>query len=94
MIGARTTYAAPSRAAALNSATGLAACRRASSDVAVLGSLHLVEHVREGGLELQRLLNLVGTHIGIFAVFEEARAVVVADELDESLRPGLPANAV
>ena len=53
-------------------------------------SLHLVEHVREGGLELQRLLDLVGTHIGIFPVFEEARALVLADELDEFLRLGLP----
>ena len=53
-------------------------------------SLHLVEHVRKCGFELKRLLDLVGTHIGIFPVFEEARAVVVADELDETLRIGLP----
>ena len=53
-------------------------------------SLHLIEHVREGGLELQRLLDLVGAHVGIFAVFKEARALVLADELDEFLRLGLP----
>ena len=46
-------------------------------------SLHLVEHVREGGLELQRLLDLVGTHIRILTVFQEARALMLANELDE-----------
>src|SRR4029453_16458180 len=53
-------------------------------------SLHLVEHVREGGLELQCLLDLLGAHIGIFPVFEETRALVLADELDEFLRLGFP----
>jgi hypothetical protein len=53
-------------------------------------SLHLVEHVREGGLELECLLDLVGAHIGIFPVFEETRALVLADELDEFLRLGFP----
>src|SRR4030095_79504 len=46
-------------------------------------SLHLVEHVREGCLELQGLLDLVRTHERIFAIFKEARAMVVTDELDE-----------
>ena len=49
------------------------------------GSLHLVEHVREGGLELQRLLDLVGTHIRILTVFQEAWALMLANELDEFL---------
>ena len=53
-------------------------------------SLHLVEHVRERRLELQRLLDLVGTHIGIFPIFKEALALVLTDELDEFLRLGLP----
>src|SRR6478736_8765133 len=46
-------------------------------------SLHLVEHVREGRLELQGLLDLVRTHERIFAIFKEARAMMVTDELDE-----------
>ena len=36
------------------------------------------------------VLDLVGTHIGIFPVFEEARALVLADELDECRSIGLP----
>ena len=60
------------------------------ADGAVLESLHLVEHARERGLELERLLDLVGTHVWIFAVFKETRALVLTDELDECLRLGLP----
>ena len=52
--------------------------------------MHLVEHAREGGLELECLLDLVGAHIGIFPVFKETRALVLTNELDELLRLGLP----
>src|SRR5690349_4007767 len=52
--------------------------------------LHLVEHVREGCLELQGLLDLVRTHEGIFAIFKEARAMMVTDELDECLGVRFP----
>ena len=45
--------------------------------------LHLVEHVREGSLELQGLLDLVRTDERIFAIFKEARAMMVTDKLDE-----------
>src|SRR6476469_5158134 len=55
-----------------------------NSSIATAGqSLHLVEHVREGRLELQGLLDLVRTHERIFAIFKEARAMMVTDELDE-----------
>src|SRR5262245_36868941 len=46
-------------------------------------SLHLVEHVLEGRLEPERLLDLVGAYIRILAVFQEARALVLPHELDE-----------
>src|SRR5437016_13428361 len=52
--------------------------------------LHLVEHVRKRRLELERLLDLVRTHIWVFAVFEETRAMMFADELDERRGIGLP----
>ena len=35
-------------------------------------SLHLVEHERERRFQCQRLLDLVGGHIGIFAIFQKA----------------------
>src|SRR6185436_1016171 len=68
--------------------SSLALANRNADDA--LMSLHLVEHVGEGGLELQRLLDLVGTHIGIFPIFEEARDLMLADKLDEILRLGFP----
>src|SRR6267142_3545125 len=40
------------------------------------GSLHLVEHVREGCLELECLLDFVGTHVRILTVFQETWALV------------------
>jgi hypothetical protein len=46
-------------------------------------SLHLVEHVREGALQLQCLLDFTGRDVRIFAVLQETRALVVAEELDE-----------
>src|SRR4029077_10064324 len=53
------------------------------SQCAIPPSLHLVEHVREGSLKLQCLLDLVGTHIRILTVFQEAWALMLANELDE-----------
>ena len=53
-------------------------------------SLHLVEHVRKRRLELECLLDLVRAHIRVFAVFKETRAMMLADELDERRRVGLP----
>src|SRR5438874_12139542 len=52
--------------------------------------LHLVEHAGESRLQPQGLLDLVGTHIGVLAVFQEARALVVAHELDERSGVRLP----
>src|SRR5437016_3347683 len=49
----------------------------------VKDSLHLVEHVAQGRLHLQRLFDFIGAHIGILAVFQEARPMVVAHEFDE-----------
>jgi hypothetical protein len=46
-------------------------------------SLHLVEHVRESRLGLQRLLDFIGTHVGILTGFQEAWALMLANELDE-----------
>src|SRR4051794_24135365 len=51
-----------------------------------VGSLHLVEHVRERGLQRQSLLDLLGADKRILAVFQETRALVLANELDESRR--------
>src|ERR1700716_726076 len=42
--------------------------------------LHLVEHVAEGRLELERLLDFIGAHIGILAVFQEARTLMLPKE--------------
>src|SRR3954447_22897473 len=53
-------------------------------------SLHLVEHAGESRLQPQGLLDLVGTHIGVLAVFQEAGALVVAHELDERSGVRLP----
>src|SRR3954466_1129261 len=61
-----------------------------SSNSSISGSLHLVEHVRECGLQRQRLLDLLGADKRILAVFQETRALVVANELDEGRRIRLP----
>ena len=53
-------------------------------------SLHLVEHGRERRLQLQRLLDLVGADVRVLAVLQEARALVLAHELDEGRRVRLP----
>src|SRR5688572_21840133 len=61
-----------------------------SSFVVISLSLHLVEGFGERGLEPERLLDLFGRDIGIFAVLEEARAMVIAHELDEALWVCIP----
>src|SRR2546429_225830 len=53
-------------------------------------SLHLVEHVRESRLESERLLDFFRAHAGVFTVFQKARTLMFADELDECRRIGLP----
>src|ERR1700677_1907076 len=53
-------------------------------------SLHLIEHGRERGLQFECLLDLVGANKRILAVFEETRALMLADECDEGGRIGLP----
>src|SRR3954467_3860525 len=53
-------------------------------------SLHLVEHVGERRLELERLLDLVRADVRVFAIFDEARAMMVANELDKGGRIRLP----
>src|SRR3954471_3939784 len=58
--------------------------------VGALMSLHLIEHSREGLLQSQRLLDLLGCDVGILAVFEETRTLVVADEFDERRRVRSP----
>src|SRR5213080_1203237 len=57
---------------------------------AVPSSLHLVEHVRECRLEHERFLDFVCAHIGVFAVFQKARTLMLADELYECRSIGLP----
>ena len=51
-------------------------------------SLHLVEHVRECRLELERFLDFFATHVGMLAVFEEAWPLVFAEKLDYGRRIG------
>src|SRR6266496_3700079 len=57
---------------------------------AVPSSLRLVEHARECRLEPERFLDFVCAHIGVFAVFQKARTLMLADELDECRSIGLP----
>src|SRR5262245_46452695 len=52
--------------------------------------LQLVEHLRQGVFDSQRLLNFIGGDIRILPVLDEARALVVADELDERFRVCFP----
>src|SRR6266550_8934487 len=54
------------------------------------GSLHLVEHVREGRLELQGLLDFIGAHVGILSVFDEARALMLTKKVDDRRKVRLP----
>src|SRR5262249_3441938 len=53
-------------------------------------SLHLVERFGERCLQLERLLDLIGGDIGIFAVFQETRTLVFPEKLDDGVRVGLP----
>src|ERR1700722_8212632 len=53
-------------------------------------SLHLVKHGRERGLEFERFFDLVGANERILAVFEETRALMLANEGHERGRIGLP----
>src|SRR3954453_2965129 len=52
--------------------------------------LHLVEQGGHGAFPLQGLFDLVGCDIRVFAVLQEARALVSADELDEGWRIRFP----
>src|SRR5262245_10906906 len=58
----------------------------------ILASLQLVEHLRQRGLHLQRLLDLVGGEEGVLAVLHEARALVRPDERDEGRGVRLPVH--
>src|SRR5271166_7176520 len=46
-------------------------------------SLHLVEHGRERSLQFEGLFDFSGAHKRIFGIFEEARALMIADKLYE-----------
>src|SRR3954468_1520705 len=48
--------------------------------------LHLIERVRERRLDRERLLDFFARHVGVLAVFEEARALVLAEESDDRRR--------
>src|SRR3984957_7698676 len=65
-----------------------------TSDAIVLSrkSLHLVEHGRERGLQLEGLFDFCSARVWIFRVFEEARALVNADKLDDRRRICLPVH--
>src|SRR6266850_2261509 len=53
-------------------------------------SLQLIKHLRERIFDRQGFLDFVGTEKRILTVFQEARTLVIADELDERDRVGLP----
>src|SRR5215471_8644467 len=53
-------------------------------------SLHLVERFGERRLQLQSFLDLVGGHVGILTVFQEARPLVLTEKLDDGVLVGLP----
>src|SRR5215472_8262262 len=46
-------------------------------------SLHLIEHFREGILQLQGLPDFIGAHVRIFPVFEKAGTLMFTKELDD-----------
>src|SRR5271170_1941008 len=52
--------------------------------------LHLIKHIGERRLQLEGLFDLVGAHIWVFSVFEKARTLMLADELDERGHVGFP----
>src|SRR5881394_1123625 len=82
MRGIRSGRSWPARASA-----GCAGCRRSRAWPPLL---HLVQHLRELLLETQRLLDLVGSHIRILPVFQEAGPLMIPEELDERGGVGLP----
>src|SRR5437773_7536669 len=53
-------------------------------------SLHLVEHIGDRGIELVRFLDFVGAHVRVYPVFQETRALMFANELDERRYVGFP----
>src|SRR3954452_3386933 len=53
-------------------------------------SLHLVQHSGKRRLQTERLLDFVSAHVGVLAVFKEARALVLAHELNERGSISLP----
>src|SRR4051794_39030944 len=70
-------------------------CWMSSSSIIITSaahSLHLVQHVRERRLQPQRLLDLLRAHVGVLTVLEEAGTLVLADELEERRRVGLPVH--
>src|SRR4051794_8155925 len=71
-------------------AGGWDSARGASGRLAAL--LHLVEHLAEGVLDLQGLLDLVGRDVRILAILQEAGALVLPDELDERRGVRLPVH--
>src|SRR5277367_597413 len=52
--------------------------------------LHLIEHIGECRLELERLFDFIGGDIRILAVFEEAWALVLTHKRDEGRRIRFP----
>src|SRR3954452_2022336 len=54
--------------------------------------LHLVEQGGHGAFHLQGLFDLISCDIRVFAILQEARALVFADELDEGWRIRFPVD--
>src|SRR3954449_4232520 len=54
--------------------------------------LHLVEQGGHGAFHLQCLFDLISCDIRVFAILQEARALVFADELDEGWRIRFPVD--
>src|SRR5262245_15386784 len=55
-------------------------------------SLQLIKHLGQGVLDPQGLLDFVGGDIRILTIFDKARTLVVADELDERFRVRFPVH--
>src|ERR1700730_2115655 len=53
-------------------------------------SLHLIEHRRERGFQLQRFFDFVSGHVRIFRILKKARALMISHELYERWGVGLP----
>src|SRR6188508_1027334 len=50
----------------------------------------MIEHGRERGLEFECLLDLVSANVWVLAIFEETRAMVIADKFNVRGWIGLP----